>query len=666
MTTIMKNFPLLTEIDEQNNSDNIDWNTNAFQTLLTSNLPTTTVFYYAIDVGFRRLESSLYETYWDATADSLNDLSEFLFNSSSINDIDPYLYEAKCQLLFYASIAIIKLNTIRRRSINEAKMSCAAVCLLLLEQSKSYETLSVKNQYSSCIHSMRCRYLKRIFIIGQWLSTVSKTQFNDIQSNHEQYIETMLDHLFAAVSLRNKINGFIDNCLLNNNNNSENDFPDNETTSSGFVFIRRFAKFNEKSIEKHSDLMHMGLVNTLNQLNKNPAQKLICCIWTLCCMIEADRVSLGVLNRCITREHFSVLPIDFEQKPLTIESLNERDIIVFLLLCAQQNVHLYGEDSTLHPYLLYSMSHLCTQNQKNWWQTATEKASSSEFVNHLATIRLDDENLNQHPPKLILLETAKILFKTAQIEYEQHANRSALLYEQYAIQYFQTAKANLNNHELTDISKSTHTKSFFFYPKKSMNETNENNKKLIEQLIEECKKLARQCDELKSLPVPEPPRTSSPTEEEEKEDDDEEKGLDISTILSPVHVEIEEKKSSNVDTTLFVTPPIINKSCDVSVQTHEPIASLPVPTMATVDEDPETSASSLPPFVDVIFSHMNTVNQWLNRYCTNNDGIQNDIITIRDHLEKLNRATSQMIFTNVKMFKSSSSEESEHGDSSQQ
>ncbi|CAF4659973.1 unnamed protein product, partial [Rotaria magnacalcarata] len=34
MTTIMKNFPLLTEIDEQNNSDNIDWNTNAFQTLL--------------------------------------------------------------------------------------------------------------------------------------------------------------------------------------------------------------------------------------------------------------------------------------------------------------------------------------------------------------------------------------------------------------------------------------------------------------------------------------------------------------------------------------------------------------------------------------------------------------------------------------------------------
>lgn len=79
-------------------------------------------------------------------------------------------------------------------------------------------------------------------------------------------------------------------------------------------------------------------------VNKNNTRKLICCIWTLCCMIEADRVSLGgkikkffstlylfiplVLNHCITREHFSVEPIDFEQKPITIDSLNERDVIV--------------------------------------------------------------------------------------------------------------------------------------------------------------------------------------------------------------------------------------------------------------------------------------------------------------------------------------------------
>ena len=34
MATIMKNFPLLNEIDEQSNSENLDWNKNAFQTLL--------------------------------------------------------------------------------------------------------------------------------------------------------------------------------------------------------------------------------------------------------------------------------------------------------------------------------------------------------------------------------------------------------------------------------------------------------------------------------------------------------------------------------------------------------------------------------------------------------------------------------------------------------
>ncbi|CAF1095968.1 unnamed protein product [Rotaria sordida] len=654
MTTIMKNFPLLNEIDEQNNSDDIDWNINAFQTLLTSNLPMTTIFYYAIDVGFRRLESSLYETYWDTTADALNDLCDFLFNTTSSTDIDPYLIEAKCQLLMYASIAIIKLHTIRRRSINEAKMSCATICLLLLEQSKSYETLLIKNQYSSCIHSMRLRYLKRIFIIGQWLSTLSKVQFNDIQSNHEQYIQTMIDHLFPSVSLRDKINGFIDNCLLNSTNN-ENDFPDNETTTSGFVFIRRFPKFNEKTIEKHSDLMHMGLVNTLNQLNKNNTRKLICCIWTLCCMIESDRVSLGVLNRCITREHFSIAPIDFEQKPITIESLNERDVIVFLLLCAQQNVHLYGEDSTLHPYLLYSISHLCTQNQKNWWQTAIEQTSCSDFIDHLATIRLDDERFNQYPPKIILLETAKILFKTAQTEYGQHSNHSALLYEQYAIQYFQTAKTNIKTKEMNDLFKNTHNKSFFFYPQKMINETKEENKKLIEQLIEECKKLSRHCDELQLLPEPKSPRASSPTKEETD--------FHISTLLSPVHVEIEEKSSLNVDSTVFVTP-TLNKSCDVYVQTSDEIVSPPITTIPTVEENLEISTSPLPPFVDMLFSHINGVNQWINRFYTGHEGIQNDISTIRDRLEKLNRATSQMIFSNVTMFQSNSDDNSEHYHSS--
>jgi len=34
MTGNTKNFPLLNQIDEGINSDNIDWNKNAFQTLL--------------------------------------------------------------------------------------------------------------------------------------------------------------------------------------------------------------------------------------------------------------------------------------------------------------------------------------------------------------------------------------------------------------------------------------------------------------------------------------------------------------------------------------------------------------------------------------------------------------------------------------------------------
>jgi hypothetical protein len=53
----------------------------------------------------------------------------------------------------------------------------------------------------------------------------------------------------------------------------------------------------------------------------------------------------------------------------------------------------------------------------------------------------------------------------------------------------------LNDSIKTQGSK--HDKLFFFYPQKSINENNEGNKKLIEHLIDECEKLARQCDELK-------------------------------------------------------------------------------------------------------------------------------------------------------------------------
>ncbi len=44
------------------------------------------------------------------------------------------------------------------------------------------------------------------------------------------------------------------------------------------------------------------------------------------------------------------------------------------------------------------------------------------------------------------------------------------------------------------IQGNKYDKYFFFYPQKSINE---GNKKLVEQLINECEKLVRQCDELK-------------------------------------------------------------------------------------------------------------------------------------------------------------------------
>lgn len=83
---------------------------------------------------------------------------------------------------------------------------------------------------------------------------------------------------------------------------------------------------------------------------------------------------------------------------------------------------------------------------------------SNEFLDHLATIRLDNDRIQQHPPKSILLETARILFKSvdklhrfiripiffskAQTLYEQNSKRTALSYEQYAIQYLQIVKTN--------------------------------------------------------------------------------------------------------------------------------------------------------------------------------------------------------------------------------
>jgi hypothetical protein len=96
--------------------------------------------------------------------------------------------------------------------MNKARLICATMSLLLLEQSKSYECSTVNDQYVSCVRSMRDRYFKRIFICGtdeycfvvilevvvfmfclfvfqgHWLPTLSKMQLYDIQNNHEQYV----------------------------------------------------------------------------------------------------------------------------------------------------------------------------------------------------------------------------------------------------------------------------------------------------------------------------------------------------------------------------------------------------------------------------------------------------------------------------------------------
>jgi hypothetical protein len=82
---------------------------------------------------------------------------------------------------------------------------------------------------------------------------------------------------------------------------------------------------------------------------------------------------------------------------------------------------------------------------------------------------------------------------------------------------------------------------------------------------------------------------------------------------------------------LFATPPS-NKSRDVDVQTFEHSPSPPPPpivTMPPIEEIIEPPVPSLPPFVDMIFSHMDGVNQWINKFCANNEQIQNDISTIR-------------------------------------
>jgi hypothetical protein len=113
------------------------------------------------------------------------------------------------------------------------------------------------------------------------------------------------------------------------------------------------------------------------------------------------------------------------------------------------------------------------------------------------------------------------------------------------------------------------------------------------------------------------------------------KDINISAILSPV-----ERNLNISNSTLFATPRS-NKSRDIDVQTF--IQSPAIPPMVPIDE---VSESPLPSYVNLIFSHMNEVNQWINQFCADTEAIQNDIYTIRTSLDKINRITSQMMYSN--------------------
>ncbi len=97
--------------------------------------------------------------------------------------------------------------------------------------------------------------------------------------------------------------------------------------------------------------------------------------------------------------------------------------------------------------------------------------------------------------------------------------------------------------------------------------------------------------------------------------------INISTILSPV---VHEERNFNIsDSTLFATP-LSNKTRDVDVQTFiQSPAILPMVPIEEISEPP------LPSYVNLIFSHMNEVNQWINQFCADTEAIQNDIYTIR-------------------------------------
>lgn len=125
-----------------------------------------------------------------------------------------------------------------------------------------------------------------MFVV-QWLPTLSKSQFDEIELNYERYINLFLEQIFPE-NQHEQINNFIDNHLFDKNTNDDDD----EMKSSGFVLVRRAPIFHEKLLDEYHEVMNLGMTNVLIQ-SRSTIQKLISCIWILACMIESDRVSLG-------------------------------------------------------------------------------------------------------------------------------------------------------------------------------------------------------------------------------------------------------------------------------------------------------------------------------------------------------------------------------------
>lgn len=141
-----------------------------------------------------------------------------------------------------------------------------------------------------------------------------------------------LEQIFPSKNLRDRLNDFIESTLLSS-----------DAVASDFVVIPRFPRFRRQTIEKHVDLHHIMLTNTFQQrsvlVEQNSNQLFVFCLWTLCCSIEIDRHKLAgstnfssrffsVLTKFFNREHFVSTPIDFEEKTLTIKSLQLVDLIV--------------------------------------------------------------------------------------------------------------------------------------------------------------------------------------------------------------------------------------------------------------------------------------------------------------------------------------------------